>query len=184
MYLHTFGFLLLSLLSLLSLQCWSALQLGIDTVNDLNVNYYLGNWYQVYASPIDFTFQGYGKCITANYGLLQNGNISVLNSQINKNNELEEIAGYAYYLNTKQPGRLFVHLDGVPHAAPYWVVKLGEVVDNEYQYSIVTVPSTITLWVLTRDVDLFYKKYNAEVVDFLIENDFRYVTVQQKRCKE
>lgn len=180
MYSNTLLFLLLSLLFT---NCFSALEIGIDTVDNLNVNYYSGNWYQVYAAPFDFTFQGYGTCITAKYGLLENGNVSVLNSQVNKNSELEQIGGYAYYKNIKEPGQLTVHLDGVPHDAPYWVVKLGEVIDNQYQYSIVTVPSTISLWVLTRDVKLFYTKYNTEVVDFLQEEGFRFVTVKQVNCK-
>ena len=68
-----------------------------DTVNELKINYYLGHWFQIYGAPTNEIFQGYGKCITADYGLLDNGEVSVLNSQLNENNELETICGYAYY---------------------------------------------------------------------------------------
>ena len=55
---------------------------------------------------------------------MDNGYISVLNSQLNKNNEIEKNNGYAYYKNISEPGQLNVHLDGVPVDSPYWIVKL------------------------------------------------------------
>lgn len=150
-----------------------------QVVNELDVNKYLGNWYQIYGAPTNVIFQGYGKCLTAQYGLLENEDVSVLNSQINSNNELEQISGYAYYTNTSEPGKLSVHLDGVPVDSPYWVVKLGEVVNDQYQYSIISVPSGISLWVLTRDIDNFYNKYDEEVKDYLEANNFKYETIVQ-----
>ena len=153
-----------------------------DTVNELKINYYLGHWFQIYGAPTNEIFQGYGKCITADYGLLDNGEVSVLNSQLNENNELETICGYAYYKNVSDPGKLTVHLEGVPIDSPYWIVKLGEVVNNEYQYSIITVPSGISLWVLTRDIVTFYKLYYEEVQDFLDSNHFKYETIEQSEC--
>lgn len=153
-----------------------------STVTELNVDNYLGRWYQVYGSPTNVIFQGYGKCITADYGLLPNGNVSVLNSQVNLSDELEQINGYAYYKDISQPGKLTVHLDGVPVNSPYWVVKLGDVYDNEYQYSIVTTPSGVSLWVLARDIETFYQVYYDEVLDFLDENNFIYAPINQDNC--
>jgi len=154
-----------------------------DTVQELDVNQYLGHWYQVYGAPTNVIFQGYGECITADYGLLDNGYVSVLNTQTNENNEIETISGYAYYKNVSEPGKLTVHLEGVPTDAPYWVVKLGEVIDDEYQYSIITTPSGISLWVLVRDIDTFYELYDDEVTDFLQENNFIYTTIKQDNCE-
>lgn len=153
-----------------------------STVTELNVENYLGRWYQVYGSPTNVIFQGYGKCITADYGLLPNGNVSVLNSQINLSDQLEQITGYAYYKDTSQPGKLTVHLDGTPVNSPYWVVKLGDVYDNQYQYSIITTPSGVSLWVLVRDIETFYQIYYDEVLDFLDENNFIYVPINQDNC--
>lgn len=153
-------------------------------VNELDVNKYLGDWYQIYGAPTNVIFQGYGTCLTAQYGLLENGDVSVLNSQINADNQLEQISGYAYYTNTSEPGKLTVHLEGVPVDAPYWVVKLGEVVNEQYQYSIISVPSGISLWVLTRDIDDFYNKYDEEVKDYLDDNNFKYETIVQDNTCE
>ena len=154
------------------------------TVNQVDVDKYLGNWYQVYGSPTNVIFQGYGKCITAEYGLLTNENISVLNSQLNINNELEQISGYAYYTNSSEPGKLTVHLDGTPVDAPYWIVKLGEVRNKQYQYSIITTPSGISLWVLVRDINVYLENYDKEVRQFLDEYNYKYVSIQQdESCK-
>ena len=154
-----------------------------ETVNELDVNKYLGRWYQVYGAPTNVIFQGYGTCITVQYDALENGYISVVNSQINSHNELDQISGYAYYTNTSEPGQLTVHLYGVPVDSPYWVVKLGEIIDGQYQYSIVTTPSGISLWVLTRDINTFLTKYDTEVKEYLLENHFNYQEIIQDDCE-
>lgn len=151
----------------------------MSTVQELDVGRYIGKWYQVYGAPTNVVFQGYGKCVTADYGLLEDGNVSVVNSQINMKDELEQIFGYAYYKNISEPGKLTVHLDGVPVDSPYWVISLGETKDDQYQYTIITTPSGISLWVLTRDIDSFFKNYDEEVIDILNENNFKYVIIDQ-----
>jgi lipocalin len=153
-----------------------------DVISSININNYIGHWLQVYYSPTNVFFQGYGTCITADYGILENGDINVINTQLNKNKEIEQITGYGYYKNLSEPGKLTVHLEGVPVDAPYWIIKLGEVNDDKYQYSIVTSPSGISLWVLARDIDEFNKLYSKEVTDFLNQYNFNYKTVSQDNC--
>jgi lipocalin len=155
----------------------------IITVPQLDVKKYLGHWLLVYQAPTNVIFQGYGTCITADYGLLDNGNVNVINTQIDKHNEIDQIHGYGYYKNVSEPGKLTVHLDGVPVDSPYWVIKLGEVKNNQYQYSIITTPSGISLWVLVRDITSFFELYNTEVIDFLAEYNFKYENVSQTNCK-
>ena len=150
-----------------------------QTISSIEVDKYLGYWYQIYGAPTNVIFQGYGKCITAEYGALDDGNISVLNSQLNKKDELEQISGYAYYTNSSEPGKLSVHLDGTPVDAPYWIVKLGESINEEYQYSIVTSPSGISLWVLVRDVYTFLENYDQEVTQYLDNNGYKYELIEQ-----
>lgn len=152
---------------------------SIITVDNLNVENYLGRWYQVFGSPTNVIFQGYGECITADYNLLDNGNIDVLNSQINRNGEYETIGGYAFYKNISEPGKLTVHLDGTPVDAPYWVVNLGPIIDNQYDYSIVTAPSGISLWTLVRDP---YNYDREQIESYLQENNYNYVEIKQSNC--
>jgi lysozyme C len=149
------------------------------TVKQLDVNKYTGNWYQVYGAPTNVLFQGYGTCITATYQLLDDGKVDVLNAQTNSNGQLDQIGGYAYYKNVSEPGQLSVHLDGVPVDSPYWVVKLGEVKNGQYQYSIITTPSGISLWVLVRNIDDFKLNYDAEVKTYLANYGYKYVDIKQ-----
>ena len=169
---------MLSYLLLASLYFFANGNLLPDVISEINVPSYLGHWKQVYQAPTNMIFQGYGTCLTADYGLLDNGNITVLNSQLDKNHEIEQISGYGYYKNASEPGKLTVHLDGVPVDSPYWIVKLGEIVENQYQYTIITTPSGISLWVLARDIDVFMKNYNTEVEDFLNQSNFKYTEVK------
>jgi len=173
---------MLSFLVLASLYIFANSKSLPAVISEINVPSYLGHWKQVYQAPTNMIFQGYGTCITADYGLLDNGNINVLNAQLDENHNIEQISGYGYYKNASEPGKLTVHLDGVPVDSPYWIVKLGEIVENQYQYSIITTPSGISLWVLTRDVDVFMKNYNTEVEDFLHQYDFKYTKVIQDNC--
>ncbi len=175
-YLFFFGFLL----NLIS--GFAITNVKPTTVTELDVNQYVGRWYQVYGAPTNTLFQGWGKCITADYGILPSGNVSVVNSQLNKQNELEQISGYAYSENPYEPGQFTVHLDGVPVDSPYWVVKLGEVIDNQYAYSIITTPSGISNWVLARNLTDFATKYDSEVVEYLNGNNYKFVPISQDDC--
>jgi len=60
------------------------------------------------------------------------------------------ISGYAEILDPKYPGRLTVHLDGIPFDAPYWITNLGPVVQNQYNWAIVTDWFCVDLFVLSR----------------------------------
>jgi len=172
----------LSIISIIAFLNTSFAKNAPETVNVLDISKYLGHWVQVYAAPTNTIFQGYGECITADYGLLDNGYVSVLNTQINEKKEVEQIEGYAYYKNETDPGKLTVHLEGVPTDSPYWVVKLGEVIDEQYAYSIITTPSGVSLWVLVRDIGVYFEKYDSEVRSYLDSNNYRYVEINQKEC--
>ena len=107
-----------------------------NTVETLDLEKYQGRWYQIYGNDFDQLFEKFSSCITADYAIMPAGNVSVVNSQYEKINGLDQIEGYAYYAYTSDPklypGELMVHLDGVPHDAPYWVYNLGPENDNNY----------------------------------------------------
>ena len=139
-------------------------------VNELDLNKYVGEWYEVYGDNFDKTFQGNGKCIKAEYKLNSN-NVSVLNTQLNQKNNRDSITGFAYYKDGDSGGYLTVHLKDLP-PAPYWVIELGPVYDNLYDYSIVSDDKKISLFVLARNVDRFFKTYSDDVEASLEEFGF------------
>lgn len=158
-----------------------------QAVDELNINNYIGKWYEVYQDNFNKLFQGDGRCSTASYSIINENKISVFNKQIdNKSNKYDEIAGYAYYKDGDSGGYLTVKLEDNPEA-PYWVLNLGPVVNDLYDYSIVSDDKGLSLFVLTRDVDKFYDYYNEDVLKFLESAGFtkKYNTPQtmnQNNC--
>lgn len=139
----------------------------------VNVPQYLGRWYQMYMDAfVAISTERGTVCATADYGLNPNGTISVYNKcRINSGTGTKDgIQGYAYA--TSQPGQLVVHLDGVPVNAPYWVLALGPVENNLYQWAVVSDPFRVSLFVLARDVADFQSRFQATVLSFLSANGF------------
>lgn len=146
----------------------------IDTVSDLNIDQYSGTWYQMYTNlPVLSTFEKDNVCVTAQYGPPNPGikvaDISVKNTARlvdPVNGTISGIIGYAYIPDPSQPGKLKVHFDeGSPVDADYWVAELGPINNNsEYDYAIVTDNIGLTLYVLSRDAEVFKSQYNDEVL--------------------
>lgn len=143
---------------------------AINTVDELNVNSYLGLWYNMYTNKITdkTSFKG-GQCATAYYTLRTDGKIGVHNyettgSKYDGSTGTDVINGYAYVVDPAEPGKLMVALEGVPAPAPYWVAALGPVNSAKlYDWALVTENTGSFLFVLARDYNIFNTKYDAEV---------------------
>jgi lipocalin len=165
--------------------------LSKNTVETLDLEKYQGRWYQIYGNIYDQLFEKFASCITADYTLVPNGNITVLNSQYEDLNGIQQIEGYAYYSYNSDPkmypGELTVHLNDVPHDAPYWVYTLGpeNMENNEYyDWAIVSDPLKLSLFVLARDVNDYYENYDSEVLELLNGYGFdNLVTVSHDNCE-
>ena len=141
-------------------------------VDTLNLSQYVGLWYEIYGDRFDRAFQGFGTCITAEYTIKNENNVSVLNREIRKNGTVDTIEGYAFYENNCTGGDLTVYLEGTPSTSPYWVLELGPVVNDEYDYAIVSDDNQLSLFVLVRNVTNFFELYNDDVMDTLVEMGF------------
>ena len=139
-------------------------------VDELDLDKYVGRWYEVYGDRFDMTFQGNGKCVEAFYKF-NDYNVSVLNTQQDKNNNFDSITGFAYYKEGDSGGYLTVQLEDLPEA-PYWIIELGPVYDNMYDYSIVSDNAQLSLFVLTRDVSRFKELYLDNVLSSLDDFGF------------
>tara|TARA_E500000178_G_scaffold336956_1_gene375569 strand:- start:1367 stop:1837 length:471 start_codon:yes stop_codon:yes gene_type:complete len=142
---------------------------------------YLGIWNQV-ATSRSTALLGTGvefTNVTAEYKLLNNSDISVYNSGYTKNNTFTSIKGYSY-IKGKSQTRRKLHFDGVPVDGNYWIVKLGPIHSNNYQYAIVSGPLTrffgtrFSLYVLARNVEDYKNKYENEVKQWCKKNNFRF----------
>ena len=153
--------------------CLLALLVAVTTtvsqVAQLNRTQYLGHWYQVYSDLfVEGTFENSSLCDTADYAIYPNNTISVWNRerQYNTSGPERQIFGWADVADPTKPGELTVHLQTTDFPAPYWVYQLGPVVSEQYDYSIVSDPLKLTLFVLARNVSRFFLNYNSNVIQY------------------
>ena len=122
---------------------------------------YLGRWYEVYRYPNPFQSDCAGAI--AEYGLSETpGVLTVNNICLDANGvPTDAITGAA---TDEGLGRLSVRLQGVPVAAPYWVLW----VDEGYRTAVVGAPNGRVGWILNRDPDIPADRLAAarEVLDF------------------
>ena len=158
----------LIILSNVSINAFSA---KVDSVA-IDPKYYTGLWYQTYGDKFVLSiFERDAYCCYASYSLLDENTIGVLNWERfgSVDGPSQNITGYA--VTTQEPGQLIVYFPGNP-PGPYWVIKIGPIINDEYQYSVVSDPYMLGLYVLARNVDEYYENYNDEVQDFLNESGF------------
>ena len=151
----------------------------------MDLNKYVGKWYQVYQDNFNMLFQGEGRCSTATYDFAKDNKVSVLTNKSTIITNMIQLLD-AYYKDDDCCGYL-LQLKGTPEA-PYWVLELGPVVDDLYDYSIVSDDKALSLFVLTRDVDRFYELYNDQVLasldKFGFSKKYNYPkTMNQTNCE-
>jgi hypothetical protein len=139
----------------------------------------------VYADLATTAFES-NYCVVADYGVFANGTVSVRNRDRlgSVTGAQNGILGWASINNrtgiTTSDGSLSVYLQVPPpapqgFAAPYDVVLLGPMTHGPlglYEYAVVTDPFELTLFVLARDVNTFFEKYNRTVFETLEADGF------------
>lgn len=159
-----------------------------DFSQPFNIEAYVGKWNQIYSdSFVQSTFEKGAKCVFSVYEINGKNNISVYNQQLNQANQKESIDGYAYIPDMNYPRKLAVSLNGGMSDAPYWIYSLGPIVNNQYEYSIVSDNLKFGLFVLARNVNDFFEKYNDTVLEELKRFGFtktrnKPILTDQKNC--
>ena len=151
--------LLVSLFSI-GLNACSNEQLNNSTVSELDLNRYVGKWYEI--ARFDHIFErGLVGC-TANYTLQDNGYIKVVNAGYKKtlDGKYDESVGKARRPNEDEPGELEVAFFANFYA-DYYVLELA----SDYRYVLVGSKTDKYLWILSRtpqmeqvDLDFLLKR--------------------------
>jgi apolipoprotein D and lipocalin family protein len=127
---------------------------SITPVPSLDLNRYLGRWYEICRLPLKWEDAG-ATDITANYSLQDDGNVRVDNRCFNDEGQPSRSIGEAVPIDETN-ARLKVSflpefLRWVPFTdGDYWVLKL----DPDYQVALVGTPDHRNLWVLSRTPSL------------------------------
>ena len=131
---------------LLSAQSCKAQTINTTTVDNLDVERYMGRWYEL--ARYDHRFERNMERCEAYYALESDGNIAVRNSGIDTKTGLLRIVDGKAKLG-KQPGQLRVSFF-LFFYSDYNVLALGE----NYDWSLVGSKSPKYLWILSRTPSL------------------------------
>jgi apolipoprotein D and lipocalin family protein len=137
---------------------------NIPAICDVDLNRYLGQWYEIARLP--HSFEEGLEYVTAAYNLRSDGKIEVINAGI-KNGEKKETRGVATIANRKCTGRLKVSFFW-PIKGEYNVIHLDQ---QHYQYAVVTSSKMSYLWILCREPQVSDELYE-ELVEFAASKGF------------
>lgn len=127
---------------------------GATPIASVDSARYQGTWYEI--ARFDHRFERGLECVTANYTPRDDGGIKVINAGFDpKKNKWSSAEGKAYFLNTPTDGRLKVSFFG-PFYSGYNVLLL----DEHYQYALVSGPNHDYLWILSRTPTLPQATYD------------------------
>jgi apolipoprotein D and lipocalin family protein len=117
----------------------------LQTVPKVELQRYLGTWYEVASFPQSFQRGCTGS--TANYSLLEGGDIQVVNRcRLDSLEGEEKVAtGRARVVDATTNAKLEVSFFR-PFWGDYWIIQL----EPDYHYAVVGNPSRDYLWILSR----------------------------------
>lgn len=117
-----------------------------ETVKNLDINRYLGTWYEIARYPHSFEKNLQG--VTATYSLQDGGKIKVVNKgyQNSLEGKLKTAIGKAKIPDVSKPGNLKVSFFWLFYA-DYFVMELDQ---ENYQWAVVGSTSPKYLWILSR----------------------------------
>ncbi|MES2427693.1 MAG: lipocalin family protein [Bacteroidota bacterium] len=124
----------------------------LSTVQYVELDKYLGKWYEIAAFPQSFE-RGCSHTV-AHYSLNDDGSIKVINTCI-KDGKIKVAEGKATVTDTKTNAKLSVQFFW-PFKGKYWIIGLG----HDYSYALVGHPNLKYLWILGRKPVMDSQTYN------------------------
>jgi apolipoprotein D and lipocalin family protein len=117
----------------------------LKVVDTVDLNRYLGKWYEIASNPAWFQKGCTGS--TAEYSLRPDGKIQVINRcfKDSLDGPLKESKGKAEVVDTTTNAKLKVWFFW-PFKGDYWIIDLG----SDYQWAVVGEPARKYLWILSR----------------------------------
>lgn len=140
----------MSLVSALMLCGWFCLSLlaaeePLRTVASVDLQRYLGTWYEIATIPARFQRNCVG--VTATYTARPDGTIGVVNRcrKFTLDGHEKSVRGKAWVVDKESNAKLKVRFFW-PFSGDYWIIEL----DPDYQYAVVGHPDRKYLWILSR----------------------------------
>jgi apolipoprotein D and lipocalin family protein len=152
----------------------------LQTVPAVDVDRYMGRWYQVALYPNTFQKQC-ARNTVATYAKQADGTVAVTNSCVTADGKTDDAVGQAKVVG---PAKLKVSFlpawlrwTGIGYG-DYWVIQLPD----DYRYAVVGTPSREYLWVLSRKPQLSAED-NTAIRAKLVEQGFDLARLQAHEQK-
>lgn len=135
---------------------------ALRAIPSLDVSRYMGTWYEIAKYPNWFQKKCTGST-KADYSLMSDGQVKVINRCRLAGGELSEATGVARQVGESTSAKLQVRfapdwLSFLPFVwGNYWIVEL----DEHYQLVAVSEPKREYLWILSRTPKVDSERYNA-----------------------
>jgi apolipoprotein D and lipocalin family protein len=153
------------LLLLITSTCLQASFSPLETVDYVDVNRYLGKWYEI--ARFEQKFQKGCTAVTAEYKLRRNGTIKVINKcrKGNPQGKLKKAIGRARVIdrstNAKLKVQFFLKFLNIGFlSGNYWILDLGQ----DYEYALIGDPTREYLWILSRTKTMDEELYQELLV--------------------
>ena len=135
---------------------------ALRTIPSLDVARYMGTWYEIAKYPNWFQKKCTGGA-RADYSLMSDGRVKVINRCRIAGGDLSEVIGVARQIGSSTSPKLEVRfapawLSFLPFVwGDYWVIEL----DDDYQLVAVSEPKKEYLWILSRTPKVDPASYNT-----------------------
>lgn len=125
----------------------------LETVQYVDIEKYMGKWYEIASFPQ--SFQKGCSCTTADYDLMENGKVVVVNS-CNTPEKRKVSTGKAWVTDEETNAKLKVQFFW-PFSGKYWIIDLAD----DYSYAVVGHPNREYLWILSRTPKMDKQTYDG-----------------------
>jgi len=143
----------------------------LKTVEHVDLNRYLGHWYEIARYPA--WFEKDCDRAKAHYSLLPDDTIEVLNTCLRKKDG-KVVGNKGLAIVEKNSGNTKLKVNFLPSwlrwtsigTGNYWIIAL----DDNYQYAVVSEPQRSYLWVLSRSPKIDPAKW--QIISTFLEKNF------------
>ena len=117
----------------------------LDTVDSVDLNRYMGKWYEIMRLPNSFQDDCWNS--TAEYKIIDSETVQVINRcrEDSVRGEENSVNGKAWVVEGSNNSKLKVSFFW-PFKGDYWIIEL----DKDYQWVAVGAPSREYLWIMAR----------------------------------
>jgi len=160
----------------------------LPTATSVDLSRYVGKWYEIARLPM----WAHRNCLrsTAEYRLLDSGDIGVRNACVTEDGERQSIEGVATIIDQEHHAKFNVVFDQwaaklaafflSSEEGNYWILH----VDPEYRYAVVGTPDREYVWILARTQNIPESTYQdlvmfSQGLGFATENLIRATPVPQ-----